>query len=105
MYDNMNKIKSLLSICMSSGNLKSGELSVEKSLQKEEACLVLTAFDASNNTKKKFSQKAFFYETTYIEAPEGIDKDFLGSSIGKDMRSVIAILDETFAGKLQDLLQ
>lgn len=98
----MNKFSSLLSICQASGGVKSGEFACEKALQNNNAFLVIVAIDASNNTKKKFCQKSFYYETPYIEVS---DKILLGSSIGKDARAVVAILDQTFAEKIQTLLQ
>lgn len=79
----------------------SGELSVEKALQSGEALLVIIASDSSENTKAKFNNKAFFYKVPVFVCS---DKAELGHAIGKDYRSVLAVCDVNFAGKISELI-
>ena len=48
----MNKILSTLGLCMRSGNLSSGDFAVSEAVRKKNACLVIVAMDASENTKE-----------------------------------------------------
>ena len=90
----MNRqILSLLSLCQRAGKMKTGEDTVEKAIQKKEAKLVIIPEDASDNTKKKF--------TNLITST----KDILSSIIGKDNRSTFAIIDENFANKIHSMLE
>lgn len=89
-----NKNVSILSLCQKAGFLKSGEFSCEKALQQKVAKLVIIASDASDNTKKKFVNKAFFYEVPSIVYGT---KDELSSTIGKQNRATLIITDENFA--------
>lgn len=97
------KIAGLLGIAMKAGAVKSGELSCEDAIRHAKAALVLIAVDASQNTKKKFSNMSHFYEVPlYIYGT----KEALGQAIGKDWRSVLCICSEAFAdsciGKLRE---
>ncbi len=97
-----NKIASLLSICQKSGNLVSGELSCEKTLQKKKAKLVIIAEDASDNTKKKFINKSFFYNVpSYIFGT----KDEISRFIGKNNRAVVIITEKNLSLKIKDLIE
>lgn len=49
------KVLSLLGLSAKSGNLVSGEFSTEKAVKEHKAALVVVAEDASDNTKKSFS--------------------------------------------------
>jgi ribosomal protein L7Ae-like RNA K-turn-binding protein len=53
--------------------------------------------DASDNTKKMFSNMCEFYEVPIFYYGT---KEELGHSIGKAMRSSLAITDENFANSL-----
>lgn len=93
------KIISMLSICQKAGKIVSGEFAVEKSLQDGSSYLVIIANDASNNTKKKFENKSFFYK---VDCLKFSDKQELSASIGKLNRSVFSIIDEGFANKIKN---
>ncbi|MGI6781674.1 MAG: L7Ae/L30e/S12e/Gadd45 family ribosomal protein [Acholeplasmataceae bacterium] len=69
---------------------------VIKGLQKQEVSLVLVASDASNNTKKKMTDKANFYQVKIIE----LDSNLLNQSIGKKGAKVVGITDLGFANLL-----
>ena len=58
--------------------------------------------DASDNTKKMFSDMCVFYEVPkYFFG----NKEDLGHAIGKAMRSSLAITDENFANILMEHLK
>ncbi|MDE6357275.1 MAG: ribosomal L7Ae/L30e/S12e/Gadd45 family protein [Eubacteriales bacterium] len=92
------KIMSMFSLCQKAGKIVSGEFAVEKALQDGSANIVIIAGDASANTKKKFENKAFFYE---IETITFSTKEEISQAIGKLNRSVFAIIDEGFANKIK----
>lgn len=92
------KIMSMFSLCQKAGKIVSGEFAVEKALQDGSANIVIIASDASANTKKKFENKAFFYE---IETIIFSTKEEISQAIGKLNRSVFAIIDEGFANKIK----
>lgn len=93
------KIMSMLSICQKAGKIVSGEFAVEKSLQDGSSFLVLIAEDASNNTKKKFENKTFFYKVDCIKYSTKVE---ISQAIGKLNRSVFSIIDEGFAKKIKE---
>ena len=82
---------------MKAGRIMSGEFATDKSVKEGSAFLVLVSEDASDNTKKKFSNTCEFYGVPrYFFGT----KDELGHAIGKEMRSSLAITDEGFAKSL-----
>ncbi len=102
MTGSRDKVLSTLSMAMKAGKLVSGETAVMNAVRSMTAALVIIAGDASDGTKKKFTDK-----TSYYEVPCRIygTKDLLAHSIGKDMRSVIAVTDEGFAGSIIQRLE
>ena len=102
MTGSRDKVLSTLSMAMKAGKLVSGETAVMNAVRSMTAALVIIAGDASDGTKKKFTDK-----TSYYEVPCRIygTKDMLAHSIGKDMRSVIAVTDEGFAGSIIQRLE
>ena len=95
-----NKFFSMLSLCQRAGRLVSGELPCENAVKSGKAKLLIIAEDASANTKKKFENAAFAHKTECIVMGNKIE---LGQTIGKDMRSSVAITDEGFAQQLKKL--
>lgn len=89
-----NKILSLLGLATKAGKTASGEFSTEKSVKAGKSFLVLVAEDASQNTKKKFTNMCTFYEIPFYFFS---DKETLGKMMGKECRSSLAVLDENFA--------
>lgn len=91
---NNDKVLSLLSLAKKAGKLKSGEYCVETEIKKGRAKLVIVALDASENTKKSYSDMCnhkkvpiIFYE----------NKDNLGRCIGCEERAALVLTDEGFA--------
>ena len=95
-----NKFFSMLSLCQRAGRLVSGELPCENAVKSGKAKLLIIAEDASANTKKEFENAAFAHRTECIVMGNKIE---LGQTIGKDMRSSVAITDEGFAQQLKKL--
>ena len=84
------QILSLLGIATKAGKLVSGEYLVEKAVKEMKAYLVVIAEDASDNTKKHFSDMCQY---------RNIPIRFFGTKeeIGKTYRASIAVTDEGFA--------
>ena len=97
---NKRKINSLLSLCQKAGFLLCGESICEKNINN--AFLVLVAKDASNNTKKKFENKSFYYNAPCVLYGT---KSELGQAIGKENRAVIVITEKNFAANLLKAMQ
>ncbi len=96
------KILSMFSLCQKAGKMASGEFAVEKALQDGSCYYVIITNDASENTKKKFENKAFYYQ---IESVVFGGKEELSHSIGKLNRTTFAILDEGFSIKIKSLIE
>lgn len=88
------KVYSMLGLAMKAGKLSSGEFATGKSVKSGRAKLVIVSEDASDNTKKEFSDMCVFYKVPrYFFGT----KEELGRAVGKAMRSSLAITDEGFA--------
>ena len=97
----MNKVFSMIGLATRAGKTVAGEFSVEKAVKQKKAWLVIVSEEASDNTKKKFSDMCKFYKVPMIVYG---DKDTLGHAMGKQFRASLAILDEGFAkGILKEL--
>ena len=81
--------------------LSTGEETAERLLQKEEAQLLIIASDASENTKKKFVNKCFFYQKPVRVFGE---RAVLSKCVGKSNRTVYVVTDSGFAARLQSLI-
>ncbi len=89
-----NKIFSLLGIAMRGRNLVSGEYQSLEAVRTGAAALMIVAQDASDNTKKLFSDKCSFYGVPIFRYGT---KESLGRAIGKDMRSSVCVCDRGLA--------
>ena len=87
----LNKVYSLLGLCMRAGKVKSGETAVMDAIRKRKACLVIVAEDASDNTTKQFSDKCKYYNVPIVFFG---DMEKVGDEIGKDFRTMLAITDK-----------
>lgn len=96
-----HKIYSMLSLAMKAGKIVSGEFMTEKAVKNGTACLVIVSEEASDNTKKMFTNMCRFYKV-----PLHIfgTKDELGNSIGKEFRASVALTDPGFAKSIQEKL-
>ena len=96
------KVLSLLGLSAKSGNLVSGEFSTEKAVKEHKAALVVVAEDASDNTKKSFSNMCAYYHVTMIVFA---DKETLGHAIGKQFRASVAVTQDGFAKAILKLTE
>jgi ribosomal protein L7Ae-like RNA K-turn-binding protein len=86
-----DKILSMLGLAMRAGKVVSGEFSTEKAIKSGKAYLVIIAEDASDNTKKNFSDSCSYYHVPFAVYST---KEMLGHCIGKQMRASLAVTDE-----------
>jgi len=105
----MKKLMSMLGMCQKAMKLVTGETACEKALQawatgKEEgaARLVIVAADASENTRKKFVNKAFFYK---VPCYHMLERDEISKAIGRQNRATLAVTDEGFAARIEEMLK
>lgn len=89
-----NKIFGTLGIAEKAGKIVSGEFSVEKAIKEGRAFLVILAEDASDNTKKHFSDMCSYREIPILFFGT---KEELGGCIGKSFRANVALTDQGFA--------
>lgn len=89
-----NKELAFLGLAAKAGKIVSGEFATEKGVKSGQIFLVLTAQDASENTKKKFNDMCTYYEVPLYNVGT---KEELGNAIGKDYRASLGVTDENFA--------
>jgi len=97
----VERIYSFLGIATKAGKLLSGDGACERALKTGKACLVIVSEDASDNTKKKFSDKC---GSRKVELRLFGEKQMLGKYTGKDERTVIAITERGLAGHLREMI-
>ena len=93
-----DKVISLIGLAERARKVASGEFAAEKAVKSNTAYLVIVAQDASDNTKKRFSDMCSYYQVPICQYA---DKELLGHGIGKEIRASLAILDEGFAKAIQ----
>ena len=99
---NHDRVLSALGLAARARKLADGGFSVEKAVKARRAHLVLVAADASENTQKQFRNMCSFYHVPlYCYS----DKELLGHAIGKELRSVVAVLDPGFAEAIKKQLK
>ena len=97
----MDRVLSMIGIAAKSGNVVSGEFSTEKAVKTGSPFLVIVSEEASENTKKHFTDMTSFYEVPiYFYG----DKESLGRAIGKEFRASLAIVDENLAKAVETKL-
>ena len=87
-------VLSMLGMAAKAGKIESGEFSTEKAVKGGRGRLVIVAEDASDNTKKMFTNMCKYYKVPFVVFGT---KEELGHWIGKAYRASICILDEGFA--------
>lgn len=93
-----DKVLSMLGLAERSRNVVSGGFATEQAVKSGKASLVIIAEDASDNTRKKYSNMCNFYKAPCVIYGT---KDVLGHSMGKEERSVLAVTDEGFANSIR----
>lgn len=96
---NKKQIFGALGLAAKAGKIVSGEFSVEKMIKARCAFLTLVAEDASENTKKHFSDMC-----AYRNIPLRIlgSKEELGKCIGKEFRASLAVTEQGFAESIKN---
>ena len=89
-----NKVLSMLGLAARGRNVVSGELQTLNAVKDGSAMLVIVAEDASENTRKLFTDKCSFYQ---VPLKLYGTREELGRAIGKDMRSSLAIVNAGLA--------
>ncbi len=84
----------MLGIAARGRNVVSGELQTLTAVKDGSAMLVIVAEDASENTRKLFTDKCSFYE---VPLRMYGSKEMLGRAIGKEIRSSLAVTDDGLA--------
>lgn len=98
---NNDNILSMLGLAKRSNNIVSGEFSTEKAVKNNTAKLVIVSTDASDNTKKLFSNKCSFYN---VPIAFYSDKESLGHALGQNIRTSVGVTDEGFANSIMKKL-
>ena len=97
----LNKeIYSLLGLCSRARKLSSGSILIND-IRSHKVNFVIIANDASENTKKKISDKCKYYHVEYVI---GGDVDSMSSAVGKNNRVALGIMDKGFADKIKSKL-
>lgn len=92
----------MLSLCMKAGRLAVGEAKSEDTVRSGGAKLIILSADASDNTKKKFSNMAEFRSVPIIFVG---DCDEIGHSIGRRFAVSCCVTDDGFAKRLKSLAE
>lgn len=99
--DNRQKILNLIGLATKAGKTASGEFSTEKAVKSGKAYLVVVSEQASENTKKMFTNMCTYYKVPICYFGE---KDELGHAMGKEMRASLAVMDEGLAKAIVKLM-
>ncbi|MBR6451105.1 MAG: ribosomal L7Ae/L30e/S12e/Gadd45 family protein [Lachnospiraceae bacterium] len=92
-----DRVLQFLSLAQRAGKVMSGEFQTESTVKAGKAALVILAEDASENTKKKFTDLCKYHEVPLCFYS---DREGLGRAIGKDFRASLAVSDPGFAEEL-----
>ena len=92
--DNRQKILNLVGLATKAGKTASGEFSTEKAVKSGKAHLVIVSEEASDNTKKMFTNMCTYYKVPiYLFGT----KDELGHAMGQEFRASLSVEDAGFA--------
>ncbi|HJV34636.1 DUF448 domain-containing protein [Geomonas sp.] len=91
------RIASYISLANKGGKVVSGSDQVAERLKKGEAGLLFMATDISEESGEKFRGLARLHDTP---AASFFDKEHLGALLGKELRSVLIVLESGFVGSI-----
>ena len=98
---NSSKVLSLVGLATRAGKTVSGEFSTEKSVKSGRSHLVIVSEEASDNTKKMFTNMCAYYKVPiYLFGT----KDELGHAMGKEFRASLSVEDAGFAKSMAALM-
>ena len=96
------KIFGLIGLAARARKVASGGFMTENAIKSGKSHMVLLSVEASDNTKKKFTNMCAHYKIPiYIFG----SKDELGHAMGKEMRASLAVTDGGFANNLKKHLE
>ena len=88
--EDRRKVFNLIGLATKAGKVASGEFSTEKAVKDGTACLVIVSEEASDNTRKMFTNMCTYYQVPIYFFGR---KDELGHAMGKEYRASLAVLD------------
>ena len=92
-----NRVLSMIGLAQKAGKTASGEFSTEKSIKSGKSCLVIISEEASDNTKKMFTNMCTHYKVPiYLFGT----KEELGHAMGQEFRASLSVEDAGFAKTL-----
>ncbi|WCK52855.1 YlxQ family RNA-binding protein [Aneurinibacillus sp. Ricciae_BoGa-3] len=97
----MNPSEQMLGLAMRARKIVTGEDIVVKAIRQGQVKLVILSNDASENTRKKVTDKCAYYKVPCIQHGS---REVLGSALGKGTRVVVGITDSGFAKKIRELI-
>ena len=89
-----NKVFSLIGLATRARRVVSGEFSTEKSVKSGRSHMVIVSEEASDNTKKMFTNMCTHYKIPIYQFGT---KDELGHALGQEMRTCLSVEDAGFA--------
>lgn len=96
----MNRVDNILGLAMRARKLSMGDTLIED-IRKKNAKLVVICMDASENTKKKLTDKCTFYKVNYVFIDNSVQ---LNAAIGTFNYMAVGVLEEGFAKKIETYL-
>ena len=91
----------MLGLATKAGKTASGEFMTEKAVKSGTAYLVIVSEEASDNTKKMFTNMCRYYKVPcYFFGT----KEEIGNAMGKEIRASLAVTDPGFAKSIQKKL-
>ena len=101
MKDNLNqRFWGMLSLSQKAGVLSVGESRAQETIRGGAAELIILSADASDNTRKKFSDMASYRDIPLITVAS---RESLGNAIGRKFAVTVVVSDKGFADNLLKL--
>lgn len=98
---NKKKLLSLIGLATRARKTVSGEFSTERSVKSGKSQMVIVSEEASENTKKKFTNMCAYYKVPiYLFGT----KDELGHAMGQEFRASLSVEDAGFAKSMVGLM-
>ena len=96
---NKKKLFGLIGLAAKARKVVSGEFSTEKSIKSGKSCLVIISEEASDNTKKMFTNMC-----THYKVPTCLfgTKEELGHAMGQQLRASLSVEDAGFAKSMAE---
>ena len=95
------KLLNMIGLATRARKVVSGEFSTEKSVKSGRSHLVIVSGEASDNTKKMFTNMCAYYKVPiYLFGT----KDELGHAMGKEFRASVSVEDAGFAKSMAGLM-